>query len=104
MGAFDYVAKPLEPDEASLVVARALEQRARRVHGTTQRRPAATEFREAMMAARDQASRDFLVALMSDFLGNVTRASMHAGLTREGLHRLLKKYGVRSEDFRPPVG
>jgi transcriptional regulator of acetoin/glycerol metabolism len=40
---------------------------------------------------------------MQDFRGNVTRAAKHAGLSREGLHRLLKKYGVRSEDYRPPA-
>jgi len=102
LGAFDYVAKPLEADDVCLVIARALEHSANRPQRATQSHPAATEFKEAMIAARDRASRDYLVALMRDYLGNVTRAAMHAGMTREGLHRLLKKYRVRSEDFRPP--
>ena len=104
-GAFDYVSKPLEADDVSLVVARALEHRASRAKpaatGPASAGPAvATDFREAVLAARDRASHDYLVALMRDFHGNVTRAATQAGMTREGLHRLLKKYGVRSEDFR----
>jgi DNA-binding NtrC family response regulator len=102
-GAFDYVAKPLEADDVSLVVARALEHRASRAKPAPAAPPGpavATDFREAVLAARDRASRDYLVALMRDFHGNVTRAATQAGMTREGLHRLLKKHGVRSEDFR----
>jgi DNA-binding NtrC family response regulator len=104
-GAFDYVSKPLEADDVSLVVARALEHRASRAKpaaaAPASPGPAvATDFREAVLAARDRASHDYLVALMRDFHGNVTRAATQAGMTREGLHRLLKKYGVRSEDFR----
>ncbi|MFL5273904.1 MAG: response regulator [Anaeromyxobacteraceae bacterium] len=109
-GAFDYVSKPLEADDVSLVVARALEHRASRAKpAATAKSPAkspapgpavATDFREAVLAARDRASHDYLVALMRDFHGNVTRAATQAGMTREGLHRLLKKYGVRSDAFR----
>ncbi len=99
-GAFDYVAKPLQADDVSLVVARALEARARCLEGA----PApASDFREAVLAARDRASREYLVALLREFRGNVTHAAKQARLTREGLHRLLRKYGVRSEDFRPPA-
>lgn len=99
-GAFDYVAKPLQADDVSLVVARALEHRARRVEDGSKTSHHPSDFREAMLAARDRASREYLVALMRDFRGNVTRAAKQAGLSREGLHRLLRKYGVRSEDFR----
>jgi DNA-binding NtrC family response regulator len=91
-GAFDYVAKPLEAEEVCLVIARAMEDRERR--GVT------TDFREALLAARDRASREYLVALLRQFAGNVTRAAEHARMTRENLHRLLKKYGVRSESFK----
>ena len=100
-GAFDYVSKPLQADDVCLVVARALEHRANRAEDATRSYP--SDFREAMLAARDRASREYLVALIRDFRGNVTRAAKHAGLSREGLHRLLKKYDVRSEDFRPPA-
>ncbi len=99
-GAFDYVSKPLQADDVCLVVSRALEHRASRAAEPAKSQPA--DFREAMIAARDRASREYLVALMREFRGNVTRAAKQARLSREGLHRLLKKYGVRSEDFRPP--
>jgi two-component system response regulator HydG len=37
---------------------------------------------------------------MREFGGNVTEAAPRAGMERESLHRLLKRYGVRSEDFK----
>ncbi|MBK8480174.1 MAG: sigma-54-dependent Fis family transcriptional regulator [Proteobacteria bacterium] len=57
-------------------------------------------YREALDAARARVSRDYLTALMRAFEGNVTRAAERAGVERESLHRLLKRYGVRSEDFK----
>jgi DNA-binding NtrC family response regulator len=61
---------------------------------------AALSYREVVDLARDRASREYLVALMREFGGNVTRAADRAGMERESLHRLLKRYGVRSEEFR----
>jgi two-component system response regulator AtoC len=61
---------------------------------------ASVPYREAVDRARDQVSRDYLVALMKEFQGNVTRAAERAGVERETLHRLLKKYGLRSDDFK----
>jgi DNA-binding NtrC family response regulator len=101
-GAFDYVAKPLEAEEVCLVIARALEHRAGAAGGPhAEGEEVATDFREALIAARDQASRDYLAKLLRQFRGNVTHAAEHAGMTRENLHRLLRKYGVRSEAFKP---
>jgi DNA-binding NtrC family response regulator len=57
-------------------------------------------FRDAVELARDRISRDYLVALLREFEGNVTQAAARAGVKRESLHRLLKQYGVRSDDFR----
>jgi DNA-binding NtrC family response regulator len=101
-GAYDYVAKPLDAPEVQLVVARAMEER---VLGPAEEPPAAgvaVGFHDAVIAARHRASRDYLVALMTQFSGNVTRAARHAGMARESLHRVLKQYGVRSEDFKAP--
>lgn len=106
-GAFDYVAKPLEAEEVCLAVLRALEHRAvagataRGAEGEAPAQEVAGDFKEALLAARDQASHDYLVTLMQQFQGNVTRAADHARMTRENLHRLLRKYRVRSEAFRP---
>jgi DNA-binding NtrC family response regulator len=57
-------------------------------------------YREAVAEARDRTSRDYLVALLAEFGGNVTRAAERAGLERESLHRLLRKHGIRSDDFK----
>ena len=57
-------------------------------------------FREAVETARARAAREYLVALMREFAGNVTHAAERAGMERESLHRLLRRYGVRSEEFR----
>jgi DNA-binding NtrC family response regulator len=57
-------------------------------------------YREALELARDRVSREYLTALLKDFDGNVTRAAERAGMERESLHRLLKRFGVRSDDFK----
>lgn len=57
-------------------------------------------YREAMETARDRVSREYLLALMREFEGNVTRASQHAAIERESLHRLLKRFAVKSDDFK----
>jgi two-component system response regulator AtoC len=61
---------------------------------------AALPYRDAIAEARDRVSRDYLVALMKEFGGNVTRAAERAGMERESLHRLLRRHGLRSDDFK----
>ncbi|MFL5272754.1 MAG: sigma 54-interacting transcriptional regulator, partial [Anaeromyxobacteraceae bacterium] len=61
----------------------------------------ALPFREAVDEVRDRASREYLVALLREVGGNVTKAAERAGMERESLHRLLKRYGLRSDDYRP---
>ena len=65
----------------------------------------ATDLGLAPAWAGEEASLSFgklepLVALMQEFGGNVTHAAERAGMERESLHRLLKRYGVRSDDFK----
>jgi two-component system response regulator HydG len=57
-------------------------------------------YREAVDLARDRVSREYLTVLMREHDGNVTHAAARAGMERESLHRLLKRYGIRSEDFK----
>ncbi len=57
-------------------------------------------YKEAMDLARDHATYAYLTAIMERFEGHVTRAAEHAGLERGSLHRLLKRHGLRSEDFK----
>jgi len=61
---------------------------------------AALPYRDAVAGARDRVTREYLVALLTEFEGNVTRAAERAGLERESLHRLLRKHGLRSDDFK----
>jgi DNA-binding NtrC family response regulator len=56
--------------------------------------------REYVDLARNRASREYLVALMRQFPGNVTHAATRAGTERESLHRLLKRHGIRPADFK----
>jgi len=60
----------------------------------------ALSYRDMLDTARDRATREYLAALMKDVGGNVTQAADRAGIERESMHRLLKKHGVRSEDFK----
>jgi DNA-binding NtrC family response regulator len=57
-------------------------------------------YREVVDLARDRVSRDYLVVLLKEFNGHVTHAAERAGMERESLHRLLKRYGVKAEDFK----
>ena len=57
-------------------------------------------YKEAVETARDRVSHDYLIALMREFNGNVTRAAERAGMERESLHRLLRKYDLHSDDFK----
>ena len=107
-GAYDYIQKPFDPDDVSLVVARALE-RGRERHQTAIPAPAVPEnqsdlaalsYREALAVARDRGSREYLSALLRAFNGNVSRAAARAGLERESLHRLLRRHGISAEPFR----
>ncbi len=70
-------------------------------HGFAGIRPETLTYRDMLEAARERATRDYLVAVMKDVGGNVTQAAERAGIERESMHRLLKKHGVRSEDFKP---
>ncbi len=114
LGAFEYVAKPLDADEIALVVARAVEHRRQLGERLPEAEPedlaawrresqeVSMEFRRAVEEARDRASREYLVKLLRSFHGNVTNAAKRAGMTRESLHRVLRRYGVRSEQFKGP--
>ena len=57
-------------------------------------------YRDAVDQARDRVSREYLGQLMKEFGGNVTRAAERAGMERESLHRLLLRYGLRSDDYK----
>jgi DNA-binding NtrC family response regulator len=105
-GAYDYLQKPFDPDEVALVVARALGRKRQNEHA---RHPSAVavdgdlallSYKDAVNLARERMSHDYLTALLRTFKGNVTQAADRAGIERESLHRLLRKYGVSADSFR----
>jgi len=49
----------------------------------------------------DDAERDYIISLLRKNSGNVSRSAMQAGLSRQGLHKLLKKHGLDAGDYRP---
>ena len=109
LGAYDYVEKPFDPDEVTLVVARALgrsRERASAQVATGHAEPSGDEslatlsYREALASARDRGSREYLSALLRMFEGNVSHAAERAGLERESLHRLLRRHGIHADTFR----
>ena len=57
-------------------------------------------YREVLAAGRERTTHDYLVALLAAMGGNVTQAAERAGVERETFHRLLKRHGIRAEDFR----
>jgi DNA-binding NtrC family response regulator len=48
----------------------------------------------------DEAQRQYLVSLLTHHAGNVSKSAQQANMSRQGLHRLLKKYGISAAPFR----
>jgi two-component system, NtrC family, response regulator GlrR len=51
-------------------------------------------FKEAKAALVESFERDYLTALLSRHRGNISRAAAEAGIDRNYIHRLVKKYGL----------
>lgn len=51
-------------------------------------------------AALEIAERDYLIALLRENAGNVVRSANQADLSRQGLHKLLKKHAILAADYR----
>lgn len=66
-----------------------------------EREPAAGLGGVPREVALGSAEREYLEALLERFAGNVSRAAHEAGMSRQGLHKLLKKHGIAAHDFRP---
>lgn len=56
---------------------------------------------ESRTAAIDEAEREYLIRLLKEHAGNVARSAIHAGLSRQGLHKLLRKHAIDAAEFRP---
>lgn len=53
--------------------------------------------------ARDEFEQSYLLKLLKMTDGNVTRAAELAGRNRTDMHKLMKKHGIHSADFKPQV-
>jgi two-component system nitrogen regulation response regulator GlnG len=51
-------------------------------------------FKEAKAALVESFERDYLTALLARHRGNISRAAAEAGIDRNYIHRLVKKYGL----------
>lgn len=95
-GAADYLSKPFDQGELRLKIERAINRR------PPPARPKLSElsYKDAMALAHASASREYLHELMEEFHGNVSLAAERAQMERESLHRLLRRFGIRSRTFR----
>jgi DNA-binding NtrC family response regulator len=48
----------------------------------------------------EDAEREYLISLLQKNSGNVSQSAEQAGMSRQGLHKLLKKHGVDAKDYR----
>ena len=58
------------------------------------------ESLQTLRDAKDAFMRDYLIHLLKTTKGNVTKAAELAGQYRTNFHTVLKKYNVKSEDFK----
>ncbi len=65
---------------------------------------AAARFREAKRLVVESFEKRYLADLLARHRGNVTAAAQHAGMLRSALQRLLRKYDLRSSEFRGSGG
>jgi transcriptional regulator of acetoin/glycerol metabolism len=48
----------------------------------------------------EEAERNYLITLLRENAGNVAGSARQAGMSRQGLHKLLKKHRVDASDYR----
>ena len=61
---------------------------------------ASLPYKQAMEVLNRQCTTHYLMSLLAKFEGNVVDAATHAGLERGSLYRLMRKCGVRVEEFQ----
>jgi transcriptional regulator with GAF, ATPase, and Fis domain len=58
---------------------------------------------EIRRAAVESVERRYLTELLTDKAGRIGEAASAAGITPRQLHKLMTRYGLRKEDFKPPA-
>ncbi len=64
--------------------------------------PEPANFHEAKQVAVEQFERDYLVAMLRDCGGIVSRAASRSGLSERNFHEKLNRYGIDGQSFRSP--
>lgn len=63
-----------------------------------------SSYPDAIKASRyealDNAEHNYLTSLLKSHHGNVSQAAQQAGMSRQGMHKLLKKHGISAADYR----
>jgi two-component system response regulator HydG len=77
-----------------------LPQSLRRVEHTVGTRRESDSSSTSRADTLDDAERDYLISLLKTNLGNVSQSAVQAGMSRQGLHKLLKKHGLKAGDYR----
>jgi DNA-binding NtrC family response regulator len=54
----------------------------------------------SLAEALDDAERDYLVSLLREHAGNVSRVAASASMSRQGMYKLLKKHGLSAGEYR----
>jgi DNA-binding NtrC family response regulator len=54
----------------------------------------------SLNVAQGSFERQFIITQLTKHGGNVSETALASGMTRQNLYYLLKKHGIRAEDFR----
>jgi len=62
--------------------------------------PMPDDYRDAKEALLHRFNHEYIGALLSRTGGNVTQAARQCGLERQALQQIIRRYGIRADDFR----
>ncbi len=57
-------------------------------------------YKKALKVSNKLFGKEYIASILKKHKGNVTKAARHACINRGSLHRLMRRYGVRSSDFK----
>ncbi|MEW6409677.1 MAG: sigma-54 dependent transcriptional regulator, partial [Nitrospirota bacterium] len=60
----------------------------------------AEHFKKTILNVKEQYEKNYITSMLTKHRGNVTHASMEAGMDRGSFQRLMRKYSILSESFR----
>jgi two-component system response regulator HydG len=94
------VERGLAMARGDLIVPTDLPQSLRRVEQAVGARRETISSAASRADTLDDAERDYLISLLKTNFGNVSQSAVQAGMSRQGLHKRLKKHGLRAGDYR----